>query len=111
MQIELRFFQVISTSVGFQKTSLIILSRKPSRVRNLFTIVEPVEVEVWVGVALSLVFVSVALWLIAHCEEGIVHSELKDWSTMRKSSWYAFATLLGESVTRDTSSARAWGLR
>ncbi len=48
---------------------------------------------------------------MAQREESLLGRRLRSWSTLRESSWYAFGTLIGESITRDTKSEGAWGLR
>ncbi len=44
-------------------------------------------------------------------EERFVGRRLVHFSSTRESYWYAFGTLLGESITRDTRTQGAWGLR
>ncbi len=44
-------------------------------------------------------------------EERIAKKNLSNWSNIGQASWYVFGTLIGESITRDTRSEGAWGLR
>ncbi len=103
--------QVLINTVGFIKTRLVFLTRKPPRARNFFTIVLPLELAVWVAVSASLIVVPFSFWLIARGEEGLIERRLAHWSRLKEAFWYAFGTLIGESITRDTRSERAWGLR
>ncbi len=87
------------------------MSSKPSRQRNYFTLVHPLEGRVWASVLAALVLISVCLWIISDKEGKLVSMPLGHWSRLRESSWYAFGTLIGESITRDTRSEKAWALR
>ncbi len=51
------------------------------------------------------------LFAVAVAEERVVGRRLRSWSSLTEAAWYGFATLIGESITRDTSSDRAWALR
>ncbi len=80
----------------------------------------------WIAILVVLLVFQVCLWLVAKAEERqaamIVAKklsgrgpdrriDLRQWSRMSGASWYTFGTLIGESITRDTKSEGAWGLR
>ncbi len=105
------YVQVLINTVGFIKTRLVFLTHKPLRASNYFTILLPLEPAVWLAVAVSLAVVTAALWLVSWREESLLGRRLTHWSRLKEASWYAFGTLIGESITRDTRSEGAWGLR
>ena len=41
----------------------------------------------------------------------LFHIYLSEWAESREAYWYAYGTLLGESITRDTNSSKAPALR
>jgi hypothetical protein len=44
-------------------------------------------------------------------EERLTKLSLRQWSSVSGAYWYAFGTIVGESITRDTKSEAAWALR
>ncbi len=66
----------------------------------------------WAAIIVAFAAFQVCLWLVARTEQSIVQNEnLKHWSVFSGASWYTFGTLIGESITRDTHSEGAWGMR
>ena len=51
------------------------------------------------------------LWAIAIAEGKVVGTEFTDWNTPKKSLWYCFGTLIGESLSRGTKSMEGNALR
>ncbi len=90
---------------------LVFLTNKPARHRSMFTLIHPLEAEVWAAVVFSLFFVSGSLYFITRREGRLISLALKNWDSLKNSTWYAFGTLIGESITRDTKSEGAWSLR
>ena len=91
---------------------LTFLSPKPRPYRSFMTISYPLEPVVWASIVASLAFMTIAMFVVSNVEEYLVPGlRLNQWSRIKQSSWYAFGTLLGESITRDIKLKRAWGLR
>ena len=90
---------------------LVFLSARPERQHNLFTLVHPLEPEVWIAVLASLATISLSLLCIASKEEELLRMRMPNWSSLNESSWYAFGTLIGERITRDIRSEGAWSIR
>ena len=44
-------------------------------------------------------------------ESQITGCDFKPWTSRKDAAWYAYGTLLGESITRDTNSQGARALR
>ncbi len=88
------------------------MSPKPQKLVHQYdTLITPVNKSVWIFLLMSLLLVTVGLYSIAQLEEIIKFISLKQWSQLDKAMWYAFSTLIGESVTRGSKSERSWALR
>jgi len=88
------------------------LSPKPRQSRSLLTVLYPFQEYVWLFVIVCLFVVSVCFYTISKSEEELIpEMKLKHWSSPGASTWYSFGTLIGESITRDTKSDKAWALR
>ncbi len=102
---------LFTTPIDFEVGGITFASPVPRQYRSVFTVLRPLTLFSWLGVLGSLPLVQLCLWLFARIEERVIGRELSSWSVFRKSAWYAFGALLGESITRGTSSERAWALR
>ncbi len=89
------------------------LSPKPQKLAHQYdTLLTPVEYSVWVSLLMSLCVTTVAMYSISRLEELIIKTvSLRHWSQFGQAAWYAFSTLIGESVTRVSKSDSAWALR
>ncbi len=92
---------------------IMALSPKPLKLVHQYdTLLTPVKYSVWLFLLISLFIATVGLYSISNQEETILkHISLRHWSQIGQATWYAFSTLIGESVTRDLKSESAWALR
>ncbi len=66
---------------------------------------------VWMCVILTAIAAPLGFYAVSRAEERVVGCPLREWSRLLPAAWYVFGTLLGESITRDTRSERAWATR
>ncbi len=91
---------------------LTFLSPKPRPYRSFFTISYPLGPVVWATVLALLLAIPLLMFTVSNVEERVIPGlRLRQWSLLGQAAWYAFGTLIGESITRDTRSERAWALR
>ena len=95
----------------FDDDTLTFATPVPAPVSTVFTLLQPLTVAVWAAVGASFAVTSLAMWAVARGEEEAMATGLREWSQARRSAWYVFGTLIGESITRDTRSERANALR
>jgi len=101
----------MTSSVPSITTGFVFVSRLPSAYRSIFTIFMPFDWKVWMA---ALIALSVFIWVltfVSRIEERLTGRTFRQWSTPSRASWYAFGTLIGESITRDTKSEGSWALR
>ncbi len=92
---------------------LTFLSPKPKKLVHQYdTLITPVQDIVWIFLLVFLGIIIVCMYKTSRLEEDIIPDKrLKHWSKFGNAIWYAFSTLIGESVTRDSKSDGAWALR
>lgn len=96
----------------FTSTELTFVSPAPRPYRSVLTLLQPMTPKSWAAVAAALVLAAAALQAVSSREERTVPGvDLREWATASRAAWYAFGALVGESVTRDTTSAGAWAVR
>ncbi len=87
------------------------ISPKPGTYRSVFTLIHPLTYEVWIACLASYLMTVMAMKWVSSVEETTMDVELRVWSSWTRAAWYAFGTLVGESITRDTKSSGANSLR
>ncbi len=88
------------------------LSPKPKKLAHQYdTLIAPVQKSLWMLLLAFLLLITVSMYVISISEEIIKTTRLRHWSHFGQASWYAFSTLIGESVTRVSKSDGAWALR
>ena len=71
----------------------------------------PLSPSVWMVVLGSLLFVQFSIWVFAKVEETAMETKLLYWTSYWKVSWYAYATLIGESINRERDFRGAWAIK
>ena len=51
------------------------------------------------------------MYTLSNEETRLSGVDLHNWSRMKEASWYCYGTIIGESITRDTKSEKAFALR
>ena len=106
-----RVFQVIDI-VGFYDRDFLNFASPPKIPDpTTFAIIKPLSLYVWIGGVASMISTALAMWMMSRAESKVVGISLADWESYGKSLWYCFGTVIGESLTRDTSSEGAWAIR
>ena len=54
---------------------------------------------------------SIAMYTLSNEETRLSGVDLHNWSRMKEAGWYCYGTIIGESITRDTKSEKAFALR
>ena len=77
----------------------------------MLTILRPLDPYTWLCLWLAFPCFCFCLFLVAWSEEEVKGRPYPSWARLGSAVWYGYATFLGESVTRDTDSSGAWGIR
>ena len=83
----------------------------PQPMLKFLAVIKPFDVYVWMGMGASLIVISMAMWIFAKQEGKLLNQHFRTWEVKDQALWYAFGTFIGESITRDTNSQAARGLR
>ncbi len=108
--------KVLSSTLPFDYDGLSFAAPYPTSPKGgaatVSTLLSPLSPAVWAAVLASLVVATSALLAVAKTEERIgANKTLRTWSEPSEAAWYTFGTVLGESITRDKMSDKAWALR
>ena len=104
-------FQVLDATIPIDSNFLAQCTPLPQLVPKLMALFYPFEVLVWIFIAISLFAVAGSFYVISIFEGGMTNQPLPEWSTVRNAICYAYGTLMGEAITRDTRSEKAMALR
>ena len=77
----------------------------------VFALIKPFTFLTWLSVIVSVLIMGAVFWRVSIIESNTLGLEIVDWATLKKSLWYCFGTMVGESLTRDTNTNGAWGIR
>ena len=103
--------QVIDGLVPFEKDGLAVCAPLPQLLPKIMALLYPFSLFVWILIAISLVVVSVVFYVASNLEGVLTKQSFNEWSTLQNAIWYAYGTLMGEAITRDTRSEKALALR
>ncbi len=103
--------QVFDGSMPFDKDYLVHCAPQAQLLPKWLALIYPFDGIVWLNIFISLFVASVVFLILANTEGPLVGDRLREWSTYKESFWYAYGTLMGESITRDTRSEKALALR
>ena len=78
--------------------------------RSSIALLRPFDVSLWACTPCVLLLFSLVLFLVARVESKL-SAETHYWCALAASFWYAYATLLSESITRHHHVKRAWAVR
>ncbi len=102
---------MFTVPVDHDAGALTMASPRPRSFRSLLTVLRPFRPLSWAAAVSALLLMQLLLLAVARAEERVLRRGLPAWSAHGNAAWYAFGTLLGESVARDAASESAWALR
>ena len=85
----------------------------PRPLTNVFGILAPFRLSVWICVLISIPAGAAAFLSLSKLEARVSGFRYMTWENLKESTWYCFGTLMWESITRDSNmaTAKALGLR
>ena len=69
------------------------------------------EPSVWLASIISIPVAAAFLFVLSYMEEIVIGRVLTPWSRYSNAAWYCFSSFIGENLTKDSDSNRAWGVR
>jgi len=105
------FIQVVTYTHAYFYDPFMLVSPLPKKYRSYFALLKPLSLGVWIGVVISLLCIPLALTFIARKEMQMGKETFNDWKSLDQSFWYAFSTLVGESITRTLNFRGSYAIR
>lgn len=83
----------------------------PQPLPKWLALLRPFQPLVWTMFGASVLVIGFIFWCTAIIEGSHIGDYFREWAVLKDSFWYAYGTLVGESITRDTRSQNAPALR
>ena len=99
--------QVVQSSTFYDGDYLGWVSPNPAPQAKYHSLIAPFNPFIWLLICISLLFITIVLWIIVHFESQLVGASVGIWTILRDSLWYSFGSLIGESINRDILSHTA----
>ncbi|XP_059088023.1 glutamate receptor ionotropic, NMDA 2D-like isoform X1 [Tigriopus californicus] len=103
--------QVFDATIPFDLDFMAFVTPNPHPVPKWLSLLRPFQPLVWTLFGLSVLVIGLIFWGTAIIEGYHVGDHFQEWAILKDSFWYAYGTLVGESITRDTRSQNAPALR
>ena len=122
-------------TITFDMDYLVHSAPQPSFLSKYLALVYPFDLVTWAVLVFSIFFVGFVLFLlgkmqksarllylfslrlmkfnlfVANSEGSLSKTNFKEWNAMYNSLWFTYGTFIGEAITRDTKSEKAYALR
>ena len=103
--------QVIEALTPFDSDYMALCAPLPQLLPKIMALLYPFSTLVWVLIGISLAIVTTTMYITSNIESPLIQQSLHEWTSIQAAAWYAYGTLMGEAITRDTKSEKATALR